>query len=155
MNFLEQLVAEWYRDQGFLVRTNVFFGKRAQGGYEGEMDVVAVRLAKRELVHIETSSDATSWEKRAKRIAKKFSAAEKHYTAVFGDDFGTPQRIAVVGDRPTKRKLDLPQDVRVLSFDDLMREIKAHVRKQKTTISEGNGYLRAVQFALRFGNEPT
>ncbi len=41
MNFLEQLVAEWYAYKGYFVRTNIKFGKRIRGGYEGEMDVVA------------------------------------------------------------------------------------------------------------------
>ena len=41
MNFLEQLITEWYGYKGFFVRNNVKYGKRAGGGYEGEMDVVA------------------------------------------------------------------------------------------------------------------
>ncbi len=41
MNFLEQLVAEWYRYTGHFVRTNVRFEKRAKGGWAGEMDILA------------------------------------------------------------------------------------------------------------------
>ena len=40
-NYLEQLVAEWLEYQGYFVRRNVLVGKRAAGGYECELDVVA------------------------------------------------------------------------------------------------------------------
>ena len=40
-NFLEQLVREWYEYQGYFVRQNVNVGKRAKGGYECELDIVA------------------------------------------------------------------------------------------------------------------
>lgn len=41
MNFLEQLVSEWYSYRGFYVRENVRVGLRDRGGYQGELDVVA------------------------------------------------------------------------------------------------------------------
>lgn len=41
MNFLEELVAEWYRYKGFFVQTNIKYGLREhKGGYEGEIDIV-------------------------------------------------------------------------------------------------------------------
>ena len=40
-NYLEQLVAEWYDYKGYFLRRNVLVGKRAQGGYESELDIVA------------------------------------------------------------------------------------------------------------------
>ena len=40
-NHLEQLVAEWYEIQDFFVKRNIKVGKRAQGGYECELDIVA------------------------------------------------------------------------------------------------------------------
>ena len=92
MNFLEQLVAEWYAYQGFFVRTNIKFGKRPRGGYEGEMDVVAFEPKERVLVHIETSGDADSWTVRRKRFEKKFRAAEKHYRDVFAWDYREVKR---------------------------------------------------------------
>ena len=41
-NFLEQLVAEFYEYKGYFVRRNILVGKRAKGGYECELDVVAL-----------------------------------------------------------------------------------------------------------------
>jgi hypothetical protein len=37
VNFLEQLVAEWYEYQGYFVRCDVYVGKRPTGGYECEL----------------------------------------------------------------------------------------------------------------------
>ena len=58
VNHLEQLVAEWYEYQGYFVRKNVLVGKRAKGGYECELDIVAFNPATKKLVHIEPSLDA-------------------------------------------------------------------------------------------------
>ena len=41
MNYLEQLVAEWYDYNGYLVRKNVRARKRASGGFDNELDVIA------------------------------------------------------------------------------------------------------------------
>jgi len=53
MNHLEQLVAEWYEYQGYFVRRNVHVGKRSNGGWECELDVVAFNPSEKHLVHIE------------------------------------------------------------------------------------------------------
>ena len=59
-NYLEQLVAEWYEYQGYFVRRNVLVGKRAKGGYAGELDVIAFSPTLNHLVHVEPSMDADS-----------------------------------------------------------------------------------------------
>jgi hypothetical protein len=113
------------------------------------MDVLAVHLEQRKLAYIETSSDAHSWKEREERIARKFKTAEPHYLAHVGMQFTDIRRIAVVGARRPKKPMNLP-GIEVFSFDDLMREIKAHVRgcdPGSHAIPEGYGYLRAVQFA--------
>ena len=74
MNHLEELVSEWLGYRGYFVRRNVLVGKRAKGGYECELDVVAFHPGLRRLVHVEPSLDAHSWKKRAARFAKKFAA---------------------------------------------------------------------------------
>ena len=50
MNFLEQLVAEWYEFNGYFVRRNVKVGPRAKGGHDGELDVVAFHPGRKSLV---------------------------------------------------------------------------------------------------------
>ena len=44
MNFLEQVIAEWFSHKGYFVKTNIKFGKLPRGGFAGEMDVVAFHL---------------------------------------------------------------------------------------------------------------
>ncbi|HEV2150447.1 MAG TPA: hypothetical protein VGR37_23810 [Longimicrobiaceae bacterium] len=82
-NHLEQLVAEWYEYQGYFLRRNVKVGRRAKGGYEGELDIVAFHPDKRHLLHIETSLDAQAWHKRETRFAKKFELGRHFIPSLF------------------------------------------------------------------------
>lgn len=82
-NHLEQLVAEWYEYQGYFVRKNVNVGKRSQGGYECELDIIAFHPETKKLVHIEPSLDADSWPNRERRYQKKFEAGKKYIPQIF------------------------------------------------------------------------
>lgn len=97
-NHLEQLVAEWYEYQGYFVRRNIKVGRRAKGGYEGELDIVALHPERSHLVHIETSLDTLSWERREERFRRKFEAGARHIPALFtGMDIpGEIEAIAVL-----------------------------------------------------------
>jgi len=55
MNFLEQLISEWYAHKGYFVRTNIKFGRLSHGGWKGEIDVVAYEPKSKEFIHVETS----------------------------------------------------------------------------------------------------
>jgi hypothetical protein len=79
-NHLEQLIAEWFEFRGYVVRRNAMVGKRAQGGYEAELDVVAYSHKENRLFQVEPSIDATTWEKREQRFRKKFEAGSKYIT---------------------------------------------------------------------------
>jgi len=94
-NHLEQLVCEWYEFQGYFVRRNVLVGKRASGGHETELDVVAFHPTTRHLVHLEPSLDTHSWELREKRYKKKFEAGQKHIPLLFAN-MGIPEEIEQV-----------------------------------------------------------
>lgn len=83
MNHLEQLVAEWLQYKGYFVRVSVPVGARANGGFEGELDVVAFHFAARHLLHIECSLDALADEKREARFAAKFERGRKYVRDVF------------------------------------------------------------------------
>ncbi len=37
MNFLEQIISEWYAYKGYFVRMNIKFGKLSHGGWKGEI----------------------------------------------------------------------------------------------------------------------
>jgi hypothetical protein len=83
MNHLEQLVAEWLQYRGYFVRTSVQVGPRANGGFEGELDVVALNLKSNHLIHVECSLDSLSWEKRNEKFLKKFERGKKYIKNVF------------------------------------------------------------------------
>jgi hypothetical protein len=89
VNFLEQLVAEWYKTSGYIVRRNVRVGKLAHGGHEGELDVVAFHPEQKRLVHIEASMDRDTWDRREERFARKFRVGRDHSARIFVG-FGPP-----------------------------------------------------------------
>lgn len=82
-NYLEQLIAEWYAYRGYFVRQNVLVGKRAKGGYDCELDIVALHPSVQHLVQVEPSMDAASWSTRERRYRKKFQAGRKHIPKLF------------------------------------------------------------------------
>src|ERR1039458_1506838 len=82
-NFLEQLVAEWYEFKGYFVRRNANVGRRQTGGYESELDVVALNPKEWRLIHIKSSMECHSWSKREKRFGAKFKAGKKYIPGLF------------------------------------------------------------------------
>ena len=154
MNFLEQLVAEWYEYKGFFVRTNIKFGKRAAGGWEGEIDVVAFDPKKKHLIHVEASMDSYSWSERKNRFVKKFSDAKKHYKEVFDFDFNSVQNRVIVGFIKTKPKVNF-SGIEVTLVPDFVQEVTEYLSEQdpmKAAVPESYPLLRAIQFATAYGH---
>ena len=156
MNFLEQLVAEWYELQGYFVRCNIKYGKRGKGGYEGEMDVAAYHPNCKEFVHVETSMDAESWGQRRANFRKKFKGASEHYPDLFGFEMLSEKKIAIVGFGKPRTEPDFGADIQVKSIPEFMREIVTRVREidpKEENLPERLPLLRAIQFALFYGGE--
>ncbi len=82
-NHLEDLVAEWYEWNGYFVRRNVQVGRRAKGGYDCEIDIVAFHPEMKLLVQVEPSLHADSWAEREVRYQKKFAAGRQHIPGLF------------------------------------------------------------------------
>jgi hypothetical protein len=78
MTHLEELIAEYYEWRGYVVKCNALVGKRAKGGWEMELDVVAYDPETPTILHIEPSLDGQSWETREGRFVKKFEAGRKY-----------------------------------------------------------------------------
>lgn len=149
MNFLEQLVAEWYGYREYVVRTNVRVGKRAKGGFEGEMDVVVFEPTTKTLTHLETSGDSESWEQRKARFQKKFKTAAKHYKTMFKFDIEHIEQVAVVGWSTPTKMTGLGNGIKLLTVPELMKQIKAGLSKLGDEyVPEGYPLLRAIQFTL-------
>jgi hypothetical protein len=155
VNFLEQLVAEWYSYRGYYVRTNVMVGPRQAGGYEGELDVVAFHPETKEIVHIETSMDALSWDKRREKFTKKFEMGRRYIPQLFSFTERRPKQVVVLGfPRTTRDEQLLGQDVEVYLMPRLITEIAEELSKTKVengAVPETFPLLRAMQFALDYG----
>ena len=156
MNFLEQLVAEWYEYEGYFVRSNVRTRKRSKGGFDVELDVLAYDLPNNTLLHVEVSGDADSWPERKRRfLTKKFILARKEYETIIGCKVSKIRKIAIVGyARSTKVNLNWGQDYEVVLIPDFMKQITEKLRSQHPAheaVPEGFPLLRAVQTVLAYG----
>jgi len=155
MNFLEQLAAEWYAYNGYFVRTNIKYGSRAKGGFVGEIDVAAYMPKNRSLIHIETSTDADTWEERKKRFIKKFATASDHYAEVFDFSIKSIERVAIVGfSRVNSPQLEFGNDIKVISVPEFMKRITEKLSEYtplQKAVPESYNLLRAIQFTVSYG----
>lgn len=153
-NFLEQLVAEWYEFRHYFVRRNVKVGKRPNGGYNSELDIVAFNPETKHLVHLEPSMDAHTWEKREQRFQAKFAAGKEHIPSLFRG-FGTElpgiEHIAVLVFAGKERQT--VGGGKVLLIHDLMAEIRTglqHRAVSNNAVPEQYVILRSLQFASNY-----
>ena len=82
-NHLEQQTAEWLEYRGYFVRQSVLVGKREKGGFEGELDIVALNPVTLHLLHVECSMDPDPWEKREHRYTAKFERGRRYVQSLF------------------------------------------------------------------------
>jgi len=154
MYFLEQLAAEWYAYNGYFVRTNVKFGKRLTGGYEGEIDVAAYDPKTRELIHLETLAGAESRTETEQRFVKKFQAAEKHYNSVFPFQITAVKQYALVGSSKTAKPRAFGKNIQVIRIPEFMKIITKQLKMYSPTavaVPETYPLLRAIQFCVHYG----
>lgn len=156
MNFLEQLAAEWYAVQGFFVRTNVKANRRSNGGWGNELDVLAFKPGSGELVHLETSWDALTWDGRKNRfITKKFVFSSKQYAQLIGHAPLSIKKRAVVGTSHSCPEATWAEDIEVVTVPRFVAEICAGLKGKhplRDIVPETYPRLRAIQFALSYGN---
>ncbi|MEG4453102.1 hypothetical protein QUA52_30370 [Microcoleus sp. N9_A3] len=151
MNHLEQLTAEWYEFRGYFVRRNVQVGRRPQGGYECELDVVAYCPNRQHLVHAEPSMDANTWAIREARYAKKFAAGKKYIRDIFkGIDLPEHiDQIALLGFASNANFKQLGGG-NIVTSSEFLREITTQISGLKiasAAIPEQYPLLRTIQFA--------
>jgi hypothetical protein len=153
MNHLEQLVAEWYEFRGYFVRRNVQVGRRANGGYDCELDVVAFCPTRQHLVHLEPSMDAHTWAVREQRYAKKFEAGRQHIPSLFGS-LALPEsieQIAVLG-FASNANIKTLAGGRIQTTAELLAEITGEIGSRKiasAAVPEQYPLLRTIQFAYQ------
>lgn len=150
MNFLEQLVGEWYDYQGYFVRRNTLVGPRKNGGYECELDVVAFHPNTRHTVHIEPSMDANSWSERERRYKKKFAAGRRYISSMIPgfENSMTIEQVALFG-LPKSRARDELAGGKVRVISELLADIVKELRQRRVAnevVPEQYPLLRTVQF---------
>jgi hypothetical protein len=148
-NFLEQLIAEWYEYQGFFIRRNVRVGKRPEGGFEGELDVVAFHPVEKHLVHVEASSDANSWANRESQFLKKFDIGRKYIPELFKGFEPLPEieSIALLSEGSSRNHAAIGGG-KVMMVGELMSEIKKKIPNSLIAqVPEKYIILRTLQFA--------
>jgi len=84
-NHLEDLVAEWLEYSEFFVRKAVLVGRRAKGGFDGELDVVGYNPKSGHVIHVECSLDSDKWDRREERFTLKFERGRKYIPTLFHD----------------------------------------------------------------------
>ena len=151
MNFLEQLVAEWHEFQGYFVRRNVRVGPLTGGGFEGELDVVALHPGKKRLLHIEPSMDANSWEQREQRFTRKFEIGKRHIPALFAGfpDLPAIEPIALIGFGSAPGR-DTLGGGKLILIGSLLEEIRITLKDRplnRAAVPEQFFLLRTLQFA--------
>jgi len=156
-NFLEQLIAEWYEIQGYFIRKNVFVGILPQGGYEGELDVVAFHPGNKHLVHIEPSMDADSSTRREERFKKKFDAGKKYIPDLFkGLDIPPDIEQIAVLIFASRQNRDTLGGGKLILGQELFEEIFTSIQNRSIyskTIPEQFPIVRALQFVAQYRKE--
>jgi len=149
MEYLEQLVREWYEYQGYFVRQDLWVGLEADGSYECDLSIVAFHPTRRHLSHIEPSFDLLSWEEREQHFLIKFEAGRKYLHRIFGGDAHLHidhTALIVSSERPRAHTI---AGGRVVLVVDFLAEILASLcRLDMTTevVPEQWALIRTLQF---------
>lgn len=157
MNFLEQLAAEWFEYIGYFVRTNVRTRKRAAGGWDMELDVLAFQPSDGTLIHVETSGDADSWLERKNRfLNKKFILSKAEYETIIGSEIQNIRRLAIVSwAKSPKVDLDWGDGIEVLTIPTFLTQISTVLKDRDfmtESVPEGYPILRTIQMTLRYSH---
>jgi hypothetical protein len=84
VEYLEQLVRQWYEYQGYFVREDLWVGFQPDGSYECELDVVAFHPTRRHVLHVETGYDVPELSDHEQHFQTKFDAGKKYLHRMFG-----------------------------------------------------------------------
>ncbi len=153
-NYLEQLISEWYEYKGYFIRRNVLVGKRLRGGYECELDIVALHPPTNKVIHIEPSMDADSWSKREQRYKKKFDAGRKHIPSLFkGIELRKEIEQIAVFVFGSKKQHPTLAGGKVVLVSELLTDIFSEIKSQSISsnaISEKFPILRSFQLVAEY-----
>ncbi|MEZ5812985.1 MAG: hypothetical protein R3D45_16370 [Rhizobiaceae bacterium] len=155
MNHLEELTTEWLNYNGYFTRTAIKVGKRALGGYEGELDVIGYHPETKHFVHVECSMDALTWENREKRFARKL-AIGREYAASHFNGIGVPGELDQIVLLGFVSAVEMHRSIgggRLVTSSELVAEIACSVPKNnaRAAVPESFPLLRTLQLAVVAG----
>ena len=157
VNFLEELIAEWYQYRGLLVMRNINLKKSVGGGIAGEIDILAFYPPGLQIIHAETSADSKRWRERIKFFKEKF----KWPNELYYNELRLPQKarridkIAIIhcSDKPrgeNKTQFEKETGAKLITFSEFMKNsIIPNISKYSGTIPETFPLLRAIQLTIR------
>ncbi len=127
MDYLEQLLSEWYEYQGYFVHRDLWVGLELDGSYEAELNVVAFNPVKNHVVHVEPCMDCLNWKEREQHFRLKFEAGRKYLHRMFGFEPRTSiEQVALIalaeGLDPHRRTV---AGGRIVRLPELLAEIVA------------------------------
>lgn len=158
MNHLEALTEEWLSYNGYFTRSGVRVGRRSMGGWDGELDVVAVHPASKHFVHVECSMDALTWGAREERFAKKLEMGRTHAREVF-QGLKVPRKLDQVvllsyASAPNRHRS--VGGGRLVTSQELVAEIMNGIpaNQARAAIPESLPLIRTLQLSLMAGSRP-
>lgn len=159
MNHLETLTAEWLAYNGYFTRSTIKVGKRAKGGWEGELDVVGFHPARQHFIHVECSSDAWTWPKRKKIFQRKFAMGRKHAAELFsGMELPTAlDQVVVLGYAGAADKYRDLGGGRLMTSQELAAEIMNGIpaNSWRSAVPEIFPLMRTLQLSIMAGAKVT
>ena len=151
VNHLEQLVGEWLEYRGFFVRRNVKVKPRDQGGYDGELDILALHPKMHRLLHVETSMDTESWSQREVKFERKFRLGAEAIPSIL-DGLKLPSEVEHIA--LLAYASDMTRDTigggRIVTLDKFLQEVfedLANKDIKRAIVSEVYPLLRTLQYA--------
>lgn len=155
MNHLETLTAEWLNYNGYFVRTAVKVGKRPNGGWDGELDVVGFHPGEEHFLHVECSMDAHTWKLREERFGRKFTMGRDHARDLFSGMTlpAALDQVVVHGYAAAPNQHRTLGSARLVTGQELVAEIMIGIpaNASKAAVPENYPMLRTLQFAKMAG----
>ena len=157
MDYLENLVREWYEFQGYFVRQALWVGLGPDGSYDCELDVVAFHPLHRHVVQVEPIFDLLPFAERETHLRTKFDAGKKYLHRLFGI---APQlhieQIALIATpmAPTHRAIG---GGRVMRLAELVTDIVQHFEELGAAgepVSDQWALIRTLQLAATCRQPP-
>jgi len=146
-----------YEFKDYIVKKNTKVDPRAQGGWKGEIDIVAYHPQTENLIHIETSMQVTTWANREIIFTRKFQIGREYIPQIFPwiETTTNIEQWAVIPAADTNHPTI--GGGKVVPAWKLRQQITNDVREigpwQHNAIPEQFPLLRTIQFTVNWGHE--